>query len=100
MADTINTRSLIIFALVQCVFVFLHIEQSGSYLRLLYLKQRNDKIRIELEEQKNIRMRDLERLINNAAIKADAISRGMAPIRLDQVKKISDLHEIILQSTH
>lgn len=100
MADTVNTRTIIVFALIQCIFVFLHIEQSSTYLRLLYLKQRNDKICAELEEEKNIRTRDLEKITDRAAIKTFALSRGMVPVRLNQVKKISDLHDVVLQSTH
>lgn len=76
------------------VFVILLIHKQSYVVKLSFTKQRLEKKKLELIEQKKNLTNTLIALQNRSSIKEYASSRlGMAPISLDRIKKLSKYEE-------
>ena len=81
------------FIITQLILVFFHIYKYSSLTKLSYVKQKHEKIITELTEQKKELLHTFEQLKKSSAIKKWAREQGMIPIRLQNIKKIDDLHD-------
>lgn len=88
----------LVFAITQLTLIFCHIYASSIFMKYSYLKQKNEKLYAQLNEQKNELTRSLEELKISSAIKADALSKGMIPLRLQSIKRISDIDDHALHT--
>lgn len=79
--------------------MFFQIHKNSTLVKYTYLKQKHEKTRSELIEQKNALIHDVQLLKSRASVKADAQAKGMVPVRLDTIKKIEDIHDEQLQAT-
>lgn len=88
-----NTKNLLIFIVPQLILIFGHIYKSGFYLQYNYAKQRNLKQRDELIEKNSELTRIFEQLKSKRSIKDFALRKGMEPLKLKTIKKVTELHE-------
>lgn len=76
------------------VFVILLIHKQSYIVKLSFTKQRLEKKKLELIEQKKNLTNRLIALQNPSSIKQYASSRlGMRPVSLDRIKKLSKYEE-------
>jgi regulatory protein YycI of two-component signal transduction system YycFG len=90
---TKQIRFLLLFFVVQLFLVFFQIHKNSTLVKYSYAKQRNEKLRAELIEEKNALNHALQTLKSRANIKDEAELKGMTPVRLDRIKRIDELHD-------
>lgn len=95
---TNQMRFLLLFFGVQLFLVFFQIHKTSTLVKYSYIKQRNEKLRAELIEEKNALTHALQTLKSRTTIKAEATSQGMVPVRLDRIKRIDELHDQPVQA--
>ena len=85
----------IIFVMVNLFFIFFHIHKQSQIIKLSYEKQKHEKQKTKLTEQKQSIMQALQEARNRLAIKAYALKElNMKPISLDQIKNTEKNHDI------
>lgn len=94
---TKQIRFLLLVFVVQLFLVFFQIHKNSTLVKYSYAKQRNEKLRAELIEEKNALNHALQTLKSRAAIKDEAELKGMVPVRLDRIKRIDELHDKSVQ---
>jgi len=95
---TKQLRFILLFFVVQLFLVFFQIHKNSTFVKYSYAKQRNEKLRAELIEEKNALNHALQALKSRASIKDEAELKGMTPVRLDRIKRIDELHDQPVQA--